>query len=44
MLEPLAAAGVDRVVLWMPPAARDEVAPRMERFASLARDMAGGTG
>jgi probable F420-dependent oxidoreductase len=37
VLEPLAEAGVERVVLWVPPATRDEVAPRLERFASLAR-------
>jgi len=43
VLEELAAAGVGRVVLWMPPAPRDEVAPRLERLASLARDVSGGS-
>ena len=37
VLEPLAEAGVERVVLWIPPATRDEVAPRLERFGDLAR-------
>jgi probable F420-dependent oxidoreductase len=35
VLEPLAEAGVERAVLWIPPAPRDEVAPRLERLASL---------
>jgi probable F420-dependent oxidoreductase len=41
VLEPLAEAGVERAVLWVPPATRDEVAPRLERFASLARRLSG---
>ena len=43
VLEELAAAGVERTVLWIPPAPRDEVAPRLERLASLARELSGGT-
>jgi probable F420-dependent oxidoreductase len=39
----LAEAGAERVVLWMPPAPRDEVAPRMERLANLARELSGGS-
>ena len=39
VLEPLAEAGVERAVLWVPPATRDEVAPRIERFANLARGL-----
>ena len=42
VLEPLAEAGVERAVLWVPPATRDEVAPRLERFANLARVLDGG--
>jgi probable F420-dependent oxidoreductase len=41
VLEPLAAAGVERVVLWVPPAPRDEVAPRLERLASLVPRLSG---
>ena len=41
VLEPLAEAGVDRVVLWIPPPPRDEVAPRLERFASLVPRLGG---
>jgi probable F420-dependent oxidoreductase len=41
VLGPLAEAGVERAVLWIPPAPRDEVAPRLERLASLARDLNG---
>jgi probable F420-dependent oxidoreductase len=36
VLQELAEAGVERAVLWIPPAARDEVAPRLERLAALA--------
>jgi probable F420-dependent oxidoreductase len=36
VLERLAEAGVERAVLWVPPAPRDEVAPRLERLARLA--------
>jgi probable F420-dependent oxidoreductase len=43
VLEELAGAGVDRAVLWVPPAPRDEVAPRLERLARLARDVSGGS-
>jgi probable F420-dependent oxidoreductase len=43
VLEPLAEAGVERAVLWVPPATRDEVAPRLERFANLARVLGGGS-
>ena len=43
VLHDLAEAGVNRVVLWIPPAPRDEVAPRLERLASLARDVSGGS-
>ena len=43
VLEELAKAGVERVVLWVPPAPRDEVAPRLERLASLARGVSGGS-
>ncbi|HEX8741622.1 MAG TPA: LLM class F420-dependent oxidoreductase [Thermoleophilaceae bacterium] len=42
VLDELAQAGVDRVVLWMPPAPPDEVAPRLERLAGLARRVSGG--
>jgi probable F420-dependent oxidoreductase len=42
VLEELAANGVERVALWVPPAPRDEVAPRLERLASLARELSGG--
>jgi probable F420-dependent oxidoreductase len=42
VLTELAENGVARVVLWVPPAPRDEVAPRLERFASLARELSGG--
>jgi probable F420-dependent oxidoreductase len=41
VLAPLAEAGVERAVLWIPPAPRDEVAPRLERLASLARELSG---
>ena len=41
VLDELAKAGVDRVVLWVPPAPADEVAPRLERLASLARGVSG---
>ena len=41
VLLPLAEAGVERAVLWMPPAPRDEVAPRVERLAYLARELSG---
>ncbi len=41
VLGELADAGVERVVLWIPPAPRDEVAPRLERLASLAREVSG---
>jgi probable F420-dependent oxidoreductase len=40
VLEPLAEAGIDRAVLWIPPAPRDEVAPRLERLASLVPRLA----
>jgi probable F420-dependent oxidoreductase len=43
VLHELAEAGVERVVLWIPPASRDEVAPRLERFAHLARELDGGS-
>ena len=43
VLEELAEAGVERVVLWIPPAPRDEVAPRLERLANLARELSGGS-
>ena len=43
VLEPLAEAGVERAVLWIPPAPRDEVAPRLERLASLVPRLAGGS-
>jgi probable F420-dependent oxidoreductase len=43
VLAPLAEAGVERAVLWVPPATRDEVAPRLERFANLARELGGGS-
>ena len=43
VLAELAEMGVARVVLWIPPATRDEVAPRLERLASLAREQAGGS-
>ncbi len=43
ILEELAEAGVERVVLWVPPAPRDEVAPRLERLAGLARELDGGS-
>ena len=39
--EPLAEAGIERVVLWIPPAPRDEVAPRVERLASLVPRLSG---
>jgi probable F420-dependent oxidoreductase len=42
VLEPLAGAGVERVVLWIPPTPRDEVAPRLERLASLVPRLGGG--
>lgn len=42
VLADLAEHGVARVVLWVPPAPRDEVAPRLERLASLARELSGG--
>jgi probable F420-dependent oxidoreductase len=35
-LEKLAAAGVDRVLLMLPPAGADETLPRLERYAALA--------
>jgi probable F420-dependent oxidoreductase len=35
-LEKLAAAGVDRVLLNLPPAGADETLPRLERYAALA--------
>lgn len=41
VLEPLAEAGVERAVLWVPPAPRDEVAPRLERLASLVPRLGG---
>jgi probable F420-dependent oxidoreductase len=43
VLAELAEAGVERVVLWVPPAPRDEVAPRLERLASLAQGASGGS-
>ncbi|MDQ3936218.1 MAG: LLM class F420-dependent oxidoreductase [Actinomycetota bacterium] len=43
VLEQLAEAGVERAVLWVPPAPRDEVAPRLERLASLVRGLSGGS-
>ncbi|MEA2473531.1 MAG: hypothetical protein QOE06_1446 [Thermoleophilaceae bacterium] len=39
VLQELAQAGVERAVLWIPPAPRDEVAPRLERLASLAQGL-----
>ena len=42
VLRELAEGGVSRVVLWVPPAPRDEVAPRLERLADLARELSGG--
>jgi probable F420-dependent oxidoreductase len=35
-LEKMAAAGVDRVLLMLPPAGADETLPRLERYAALA--------
>jgi probable F420-dependent oxidoreductase len=35
-LEKMAAAGVDRVLLMLPPAGEDETLPRLERYAALA--------
>ena len=35
-LERMAAAGVDRVLLMLPPADADETLPRVERYAELA--------
>jgi probable F420-dependent oxidoreductase len=35
-LEKMAAAGVDRVLLMLPPASADETLPRLERYAALA--------
>ena len=35
-LEKMAAAGVDRVLLMLPPAGADETLPRVERYAELA--------
>jgi probable F420-dependent oxidoreductase len=35
-LEKMAAAGVDRVLLMLPPAGADETLPRVERYAALA--------
>ena len=35
-LDKMAAAGVDRVLLMLPPAAADETLPRLERYAALA--------
>jgi alkanesulfonate monooxygenase SsuD/methylene tetrahydromethanopterin reductase-like flavin-dependent oxidoreductase (luciferase family) len=43
VLQELAEAGVARTVLWIPPAPRDEVEPRLERLAGLARGLSGGT-
>jgi probable F420-dependent oxidoreductase len=39
VLQELAQAGVERAVLWIPPAPRDEVAPRLERLAGLAQGL-----
>ena len=36
-LEKMAAAGVDRVLLMLPPAGADETLPRVERYAALAQ-------
>ena len=35
-LDKMAAAGVDRVLLMLPPAGADETLPRLERYAALA--------
>jgi probable F420-dependent oxidoreductase len=35
VLEPLAEAGIERAVLWIPPVPRDELEPRIERLAGL---------
>jgi len=34
-LDALAAAGVDRAVLWLPPQQADQVLPRLDRYAQL---------
>lgn len=34
-LERYADAGVDRCLLWLPPAGRDEILPRLDRYTSL---------